>query len=80
MARMTIKAPAMEGIEEVVVLEWHAAVGQHLDTDGALVTLEADKVDVVVPTYAPGTVIEILAAEGAEIAVGAPLCVIDTDL
>lgn len=80
MARFTIKVPALEGVDGVTVLEWHVTAGQHVDGETPLVTLEADKVDVVVPSYGAGTVVEILADADTELSIGDPLCVIETDV
>lgn len=79
MARYTIKVPELEGVEGVTVVEWHVTAGQHVTEEMPLVTLEAEKVDVVVPSYGAGTVIEILADPDAELSTGDPLCVIETD-
>ena len=79
MARLTINVPQLEGIDGVSVVEWHVTAGQRVDGEMPLVTLEADKVDVVVPSHSAGTVVEILAAADAELSIGDPLCVIETD-
>lgn len=80
MARFTIKVPVLEGVDGVTVLEWHVSAGQHVDDQTALVTLEADKVDVVVPSYGPGTIVQIMAEVNSELSIGDPLCVIETDV
>lgn len=80
MARFTIKVPVLEGVDGVTVLEWHVAAGQQVDDEMPLVTLEADKVDVVVPSYGVGMVVEILADPDMELSIGDPLCVIETDV
>ena len=80
MARFTVKVPVLDGVDGVTVLEWHVTAGQHVDDQIPLVTLEADKVDVVVPSYGVGTVVEILADPDTELSIGDPLCVIETDV
>ena len=80
MARFTIKVPVLEGVDGVTVLEWHVTAGQQVNDEMPLVTLEADKVDVVVPSYGVGTVVEILAGPDTELSIGDPLCVIETDV
>jgi pyruvate/2-oxoglutarate dehydrogenase complex dihydrolipoamide acyltransferase (E2) component len=78
MARHRIKLPRLaESVESVVVVEWHVDVGADVTIDTALVTVETDKVDTDVPSPIAGSVVEILAGVGAELAIGEPLCVIE---
>jgi pyruvate/2-oxoglutarate dehydrogenase complex dihydrolipoamide acyltransferase (E2) component len=77
MARHTIKVPPLGDATQISVVEWQVAVGGEATTDATLVILETDKVDTELPAPIAGTLVEILAPEGAEVAVGDPLCVIE---
>ena len=73
-----IKVPALgESVTEAEVAKWFKAVGEAVGADEPLVELETDKVTLEVNAPAAGALAEILAAEGAEVAVGAVLGRID---
>ena len=73
-----IKVPALgESVTEAEVAKWFKAVGEAVDADEPLVELETDKVTLEVNAPAAGVLAEILAGEGAEVAVGAVLGRID---
>ena len=65
-----------ESITEATVAKWFKAVGESFNVDDPLVELETDKVTVEVPASTGGTLIEIMAEEGAEVDVGAVLGII----
>lgn len=72
-----IKVPALgESVSEATVAKWFKKVGDTVAVDEPLVELETDKVTVEVPAPAAGTLNEIIAAEGAEVEVGALLAVL----
>ena len=62
----------------MLIVEWHVAIGDAVTQNSVLATVETDKVDTDVPSPMAGTVVEILAGAGAELAVGEPLCVIES--
>lgn len=69
-----IKVPALgESVTEATVARWLKKVGDSVQMDEALVELETDKVTLEVNASAAGTLTEIVAAEGANVAVGALL-------
>jgi 2-oxoglutarate dehydrogenase E2 component (dihydrolipoamide succinyltransferase) len=69
-----IKVPALgESITEATVAKWLKKVGDAIKADEALVELETDKVTAEVPAPAAGTLVEIVAAEGATVEIGAIL-------
>ena len=73
-----IKVPALgESVTEAEVAKWFKAVGEAVGADEPLVELETDKVTLEVNAPAAGVLAEIVAAEGAEVAVGAVLGRID---
>jgi len=65
-----------ESVTEATVGTWNKAVGDSVTADELLVELETDKVSVEVPSPASGTIIEILATDGATVAAGGKLAVI----
>ncbi|MDA0238593.1 MAG: 2-oxoglutarate dehydrogenase complex dihydrolipoyllysine-residue succinyltransferase [Proteobacteria bacterium] len=73
-----IKVPTLgESISEATVATWHKAVGDAVAVDEPILELETDKVTVEVNATESGVLSEILAAEGAEVEVGALLGRID---
>ena len=73
-----IKVPALgESVTEAEVAKWFKAVGDAVEADEPLVELETDKVTLEVNAPAAGVLAEIVAAEGAEVEVGAILGRID---
>ncbi len=73
-----IKVPTLgESITEATVARWFKNVGDPVDLDEAVVELETDKVTVEVPSPAAGVLAEVVAADGAEVEVGALLGSID---
>jgi 2-oxoglutarate dehydrogenase E2 component (dihydrolipoamide succinyltransferase) len=69
-----IKVPALgESVNEATVARWLKQVGDAVAMDDPLVELETDKVTLEVNAPAAGTLAEIAAAEGANVAVGAVL-------
>ena len=72
-----IKVPTLgESVTEATVARWLKKVGDAINVDDPLVELETDKVTLEVNASAAGTLAEIVAAEGANVAVGALLGVI----
>ncbi|MDX2223814.1 MAG: 2-oxoglutarate dehydrogenase complex dihydrolipoyllysine-residue succinyltransferase, partial [Rhodospirillaceae bacterium] len=72
-----IKVPTLgESVKEATVAKWFKKVGDAVAADEPLVELETDKVTVEVNAPAAGTLGEIIAAEGAEVEVGALLGVL----
>jgi len=65
-------------VDEVVVVEWFVEVGARVAVGDPLVRVETDKVEVDVEAPVAGTVVELLAGEGDEVATGATICHIDT--
>lgn len=79
MPRIPVTLPKTgDTADTVVVLEWLAAVGDHLAAGQGLVRVETAKVQVEIPAPAAGTLLQLLVAVDDEIGVGTPLAVIDT--
>jgi len=69
-----IKVPTLgESVTEATVARWLKQPGDAVAIDDPLVELETDKVTLEVPAPAAGTLGEIIAAEGANVPVGAVL-------
>ncbi len=69
-----IKVPTLgESVTEATVARWLKKVGDAINVDDALVELETDKVTLEVNASAAGVLSEIVAGEGANVAVGALL-------
>ena len=76
---MDIVVPTLgESVTEATVMRWNKAPGERVAVDETLVELETDKVAVEVKAEAAGTLAEIAAAEGADVAVGALLGRLET--
>src|SRR5581483_3096134 len=73
-----IKVPTLgESVTEATVAKWFKKPGDAVAADEPIVELETDKVTVEVRAEGAGTLAEVTAAEGSEVAVGATLGVID---
>jgi 2-oxoglutarate dehydrogenase E2 component (dihydrolipoamide succinyltransferase) len=69
-----IKVPSLgESITEATVSKWLKRPGEAVAADEPIAELETDKVTLEVPAPTAGTLAEILAAEGANVPVGAVL-------
>jgi len=74
----TLKMPEVgETVTEGTVERWLKRPGDHVDKYEPIVEINTDKVNVELPSPVSGTLVEIIAQEGATIAVGAPLAVIE---
>src|SRR5581483_10711273 len=73
-----IKVPTLgESVTEATVAKWFKKPGDAVAADEPVVELETDKVTVEVRAEGAGTLSEVTAAEGSEVAVGATLGIID---
>jgi len=68
-----------ESITEGTILKWLKKVGDALEKDEIILEISTDKVDSEIPTPFPGTLVEILAAEGDVVEVGKPIALIETE-
>jgi pyruvate/2-oxoglutarate dehydrogenase complex dihydrolipoamide acyltransferase (E2) component len=60
-------------MESAVLLRWLCSVGDHIVEGQALADLETDKIDVELPSPVAGVITALLASEGDELPVGAPV-------
>ncbi|MBV8990880.1 MAG: multifunctional oxoglutarate decarboxylase/oxoglutarate dehydrogenase thiamine pyrophosphate-binding subunit/dihydrolipoyllysine-residue succinyltransferase subunit [Solirubrobacterales bacterium] len=59
-----------ESVSEGTILEWSVKVGDQVQGGDTVVEISTDKVDMELPAPASGTIIEILAEDGAAVSVG----------
>ncbi|MEB3023952.1 dihydrolipoamide acetyltransferase family protein [[Mycobacterium] crassicus] len=62
-----------EGLEEVTLTSWNVAVGDQVELNQVLCSVETAKAEVEIPSPYAGRVVELGGAEGDVLAVGAPL-------
>ena len=75
---VALTLPAMgESVAEGIVARWVKAVGDAVKEGETVVEVTTDKVDVEVPSPVAGRIVEILAAEGSTVEVGATLARIE---
>ena len=68
-----------ESITEGTILKWLKKVGDTVEKDEIILEISTDKVDSEIPTPVPGTIVELLSAEGDTIEVGLPIAIIETE-
>lgn len=77
MLEMKVPSPG-ESITEVEIAEWLVEDGDYVEKDQAIAEVDSDKATLELPAEASG-VITLKAEEGDAVAVGAVVCLIDTD-
>jgi 2-oxoglutarate dehydrogenase E2 component (dihydrolipoamide succinyltransferase) len=79
MASVEMLMPKMgESIIEGTILTWLKKEGDVIEQDESVLEVATDKVDTEVPATHAGILKKILAKEGAVVAVGAPIAIIET--
>ena len=68
-----------ESVTEGVISRWLKAEGDHVERDESLVEIVTDKVNAEMPSPVAGTLVRIIAPEGATIPVGGELAEIEVD-
>ncbi|MEP6366234.1 MAG: dihydrolipoyllysine-residue acetyltransferase [Marinobacter sp.] len=66
----TVKVPALDGFDNVPVIEINVAEGDSIEADDALVTVESDKATMVIPAPYAGKVGKVLVCEGDKLSEG----------
>ena len=80
MSKEQFKLPDVgEGLTEGEILSWQVKVGDTVVVNQTLVEVETAKAAVELPSPYAGVVVELLAAEGDTVDVGAPIITIETD-
>lgn len=77
MAIQQVTVPDIGGAEGAEVIELLVKVGDQIELDQGLIVLESDKASMEIPATAAGTVVELLVAEGDQLAEGAAVAMID---
>ncbi|MCB1705741.1 MAG: 2-oxo acid dehydrogenase subunit E2 [Halioglobus sp.] len=72
-----VTVPDIGGAEGAEVIELLVAVGDRVELDQSLIVLESDKASMEIPSTLAGTVVELLVAEGDQLAEGAPIASIE---
>lgn len=67
-----------EGLTDAEVVAWHVAPGDVVALNQVLAEVQTEKAVVELPSPFAGTVVELMAAAGETVQVGAPLIAIDT--
>ena len=62
-----------EGLQEAAIVEWHVKVGDTVNADQAMVSVETDKAIVEIPAPHDGTIEKRFGEPGERVRVGAPL-------
>jgi len=79
-ARIEVPMPQMgESIAEGTVSKWLKQVGETVERDEPILEISTDKVDAEIPAPSPGTLVEIVVAEGDTVEVGAVVAYIDPE-
>ena len=80
MASIEVKVPQLsESVAEATLLQWHKKVGEPVARDENLIDIETDKVVLELPAPAAGVITEIRKGDGATVAAGEVIAVLDTD-
>ncbi|MFT4607864.1 MAG: dihydrolipoamide dehydrogenase, partial [Chitinophagales bacterium] len=74
-----IQLPDIGGFDSVEIIELHIAVGDKINAEDPIVTLESEKATMDIPSPQAGTVSEISVSVGDKIAQGSVLCSINID-
>jgi 2-oxoisovalerate dehydrogenase E2 component (dihydrolipoyl transacylase) len=69
-----------EGLEDATITGWSVAVGDDVELNQTLCTVETNKAEVEIPSPYAGRIVELGGAEGETLAVGAVLIRIATDV
>ena len=76
--KVTLKLPRLGmNMQTGRIIEWFKRPGDRFSAGEPLYSIEADKASIEVPAPDGGRLVEIVAREGAEVAVGASICVIE---
>ncbi|MFL0810761.1 MAG: dihydrolipoyllysine-residue acetyltransferase [Agarilytica sp.] len=73
MAKQTITVPDIGGAEDVEVIEIAVSVGDSVEVDDSILTLESDKASMDVPSPSAGTIASILVKVGDNVSEGSAI-------
>src|ERR1700694_3371114 len=76
---LTVNMPQLgESVTEGTIAKWLKQPGEHVAKYESIAEVITDKVNAEIPAPADGTMGELIAPEGAVVAVGQPICAIET--
>jgi dihydrolipoamide dehydrogenase len=75
-ASLTVEVPDLGGVEEASVLEVLVSVGDRVEVDTPLVTLESEKATMDVPSSCAGVVVSLVVRRGDKVRAGMPIVVL----
>jgi pyruvate dehydrogenase E2 component (dihydrolipoamide acetyltransferase) len=78
LSKETVRVPDIGGADAAEVVELLVAVGDDVELEQGLIVLESDKASLEIPSTVAGRVLELLASEGAQLAEGDPVAIIET--
>mgnify|MGYP001247525447 CR=1 FL=1 len=67
-----------DSVENIYIIEWKVAVGDSVTEGDTLLVADTNKVEVDIPAPSSGVITEIFAKVDDEVAVGEPLCEIES--
>jgi len=74
-----VKLPRLgDTTQSALIAEWLCNVGERVEVGTPLVTVETDKITTDVPSPVAGTLVEQLVAAQDEVAVGTPICIVES--
>ena len=79
MARIEIRVPDIGDFASIPIIEIVVAVGQHVQAEDPLITLESDKATMDVPAPQSGTIVELHVALGDNVAQGTLIASLEED-
>jgi len=78
MAQIELTVPDLGGFNDIPVIEVLVSVGEHVDKDAPLVTLESDKATMEIPSTSAGVVKELRVKLGDKVSQGSVLATLES--
>src|SRR5579872_2610855 len=78
LSRVDLTCPSLGDFKDVPVIEVLVKVGEQIELDTPLVTLETDKATMDVPSTVAGRVVQLLIEKGGRVSQGTPLVRIES--
>lgn len=73
----TVKIPDIGDVEDVEIIEVLVAVGDTIQAEDSLVTIESDKASMEIPAPSPGIITSVLVKTGDKVSEGSDILVLD---
>jgi dihydrolipoamide dehydrogenase len=78
-SRIDLAVPDLGGFEDVPVIDVLVALGDSVEVDTPLITLETEKASMDVPAVAAGKIVEVLLRRGEKVSTGTVIARIEAD-